>query len=125
MNGIILTIFLLLFNFTSTGQTSDYDVKIEYKAVDQKLIIEGTFFNESKVEANINYYLTIEKESKSGNSSTNQSGEVKVPSEQKSTLSRSALSLSKDAVYQIHLKVERNGNLISDKELKLMGSEFQ
>jgi Thin aggregative fimbriae synthesis protein len=124
-NGFLLVIFLILSESNSYCQKPGYDINIENSLSGQHLIIEGTFKNNSESIVDASYHLTINKESKSGNSSTNQSGEIKVPVNRKISLSRSSLDLKRDAVYTIHLTVQSGKNILADKELKLNGSEIQ
>ncbi len=117
--------FFIVFNNSSFCQTSEYDVNIEYRVSGNHLNVEGIYSNNTSVEAEVSYHLTVNKQSKSGNSSSAQSGEVKIPAGSKKTLSQSKVDFSTDAVYKIHLVVQSGKNTLADKELELKGSEIQ
>lgn len=125
LNGIILVIFLFILNRNSFCQKPDDGINIEYSVNGDQLIVEGTFINDSPAAAEVFYHLIIDKESKSGNSKTDQSGEVEIPLKSKITLSRSSVDLKADAIYLIHLTVQSGKKILADKELKLNGSEIQ
>ncbi len=125
MTGILLLFLMILLNNNNFSQQSAYDINIEYEVNGQQLSIEGAFINNSEKAADVFYHIAITKKSKSGNSSTNQSGDVKIPVKSKTILSRSMVDLSNDAVYKIHLIVQNGKSVLADRELKLNGSEIQ
>ncbi len=120
---ITAAIIFIVFNTSSFCQSSD--VNIGYRVTGNHLNIEGNYSNNASIEAEISYHLTVDKQSKAGNSSTAQSGRVKVPSGSKKTLSQSKVDFSMDAVYKIHLVVQSGNITLADKELELKGSEIQ
>ena len=117
--------FFIVFNNSSFCQSSEHDVNIEYRVSGNHLNVEGIFSNNTSVEAEVSYHLTVYKQNKAGNSSTAQSGHVKIPAGSKKTLSQSKVDFSKDAVYRIHLVVQSGNITLADKELELKGSEIQ
>ena len=120
---ITAAIIFIVFNTSSFSQSSD--VNNGYRVTGNHLNIEGIYSNNTSVEAEISYHLTVDKQSKAGNSSTAQSGQVKVLSGSKKTLSQSKVDFSMDAVYKIHLVVQSGNITLADKELELKGSEIQ
>ena len=120
---ITAAIIFIVFNTSSFSQSSD--VNIGYRVTGNHLNIEGIYSNNTSVEAEISYHLTVDKQSKAGNSSTAQSGQVKVLSGSKKILSQSMVDFSMDAVYKIHLVVHSGNITLADKELELKGSEIQ
>ncbi len=125
MTGILLLFLIILLNNYTFSQKSAYDINIKYEVNGQQLSIEGTIINKSASAADVFYHISITRKSKSGNSSTNQSGDVKIPVKSKTILSRSTIDLSNDAVYNIHLIVQNGKSILADRELKLNGSEIQ
>ena len=116
-------IVLIVFNNNSFCQPSD--ASIEYRVKGNHLNIAGIYSNNTSVEAEVTYHLTVDKQNNTGNSSTAQSGHVKIPAGSKQTLSQSMVDFSKDAVYRIQLVVQSGNITIADKELELKGSEIQ
>jgi len=116
-------IVFIVFNNNSFCQPSD--ASIEYRVKGNHLNIAGIYSNNTPVEAEVTYHLTVDKQNNTGNSSTAQSGHVKIPAGSKQTLSQSMVDFSKDAVYRIQLVVQSGNITIADKELELKGSEIQ
>ena len=120
---IAAAIVFIVFNNNSFCQPSD--ASIEYRVKGNHLNIAGIYSNNTSVEAEVTYHLTVDKQNNTGNSSTAQSGHVKIPAGSKQTLSQSMVDFSKDAVYRIQLVVQSGNITIADKELELKGSEIQ
>ncbi len=118
-------IFFIVFTNSSLCQITDSNGRIEYRVNGNQLNIEGVFTNNTSAVTDVSYTLTLDKQSKSGNSSTNQSGEAMVPAQGTKILSKSTVDLSMDAVYKIHLVVQKEKIILADKELELKGSEIQ
>ncbi len=118
-------IVFIFFNNSSLCKPSEYEVKIEYKVSGKQLTIEGTFINYTMNESDVSYNLRVDKQSKAGNSSTAQSGQIKVPADSEKILSQCVVDFSLDAVYKIHLVVQSGQIILADKELVLKGSEIQ
>jgi len=118
-------IVFIFFNNSSLCKPSEYEVNIEYKVNGKQLTIEGTFINYTMGETDLSYHLSVEKQSEAGNSSTAQSGQMKVPADSKKILSQCVVDYAADAVYKIHLVVQSGQIILANKELDLKGSEIQ
>lgn len=122
---VAAAIVFIFFNDSSLCMPSEYEVNIEYKVSEKQLTIEGTFINFTMGEREVSYHLSVEKQSEAGNSSTAQSGQIKISADSKIILSQCVVDYAADAVYKIHLVVQSGQITLADKELELKGSEIQ
>jgi hypothetical protein len=90
---------------------------------DKMLVIEGTFYNGSDKEININYKLNAVKSGQSNNSS-NQSGNFKVSSQKKVILSKITMDLNKADFYKIKLKIFKTNQLIAEDSVSFFGDKL-
>ncbi|MCJ7696310.1 MAG: hypothetical protein MUO40_12930 [Anaerolineaceae bacterium] len=90
---------------------------------DKMLEIEGTFYNSSDMEINVDYKLLVIKSGQSS-SSSNQSGSFKVKSKMQVVLSKITVNLNKDDFYKIKLEVFRNNQLIADDNASFYGDKI-
>lgn len=90
---------------------------------DKMLEINGTFYNASDTEINIFYRLIATKSGQS-NSSSNQSGNLKVKSCEKIILSKITMNLNKADFYNIKLKVFKNNQLIAEDSVSFFGDNL-
>ncbi|MCJ7696314.1 MAG: hypothetical protein MUO40_12950 [Anaerolineaceae bacterium] len=90
---------------------------------DKMLEIEGTFYNSSDMEINVDYKLMVTKSGQSS-SSSNQEGSLKVKSKMQVVLSKITVNLNKDDFYKIKLEVFRNNQLIADDNASFYGDKI-
>lgn len=124
IRGIIIVIFLIMLGNSFNKQDNKYAINIEYEQNGPLLTMKGIFVNNSFYEMKVFYKLAIKKSSKSGSSSSNQSGYAAIPVDSKTILSKSSVDFHKGALYTIHLIVKRNKIILADKEMKLKGSKI-
>jgi hypothetical protein len=132
--AIILISLLLFLNWGETSpQLNIYDGIVSsekslaqihcFQNQDKMLVIEGTFYNGSDKEININYKLNAVKSGQSNNSS-NQSGNFKVSSQKKVILSKITMDLNKADFYKIKLKIFKTNQLIAEDSVSFFGDKL-
>jgi len=136
LNTLIIILFSSLLSY-NLGETSpklyinDDIVSSEkslaqiycFKNQDKMLEIEGTFYNGSDKEINIRYNLNATKSGQS-NSSSNQSGNLKVKSCEKIILSKITMNLNKADFYKIKLKIFKTNQLIAEDSVSFFGDKL-
>jgi len=132
--ALILISLLLFLNWGETSpQLNIYDGIVSsekslaqihcFQNQDKMLVIEGTFYNGSDKEININYKLNAVKSGQSNNSS-NQSGNFKVSSQKKVILSKITMDLNKADFYKIKLKIFKTNQLIAEDSVSFFGDKL-
>lgn len=132
--AIILVSLLLSLNWGETSpQLNIYDGIVSsekslaqihcFKNQDKMLEIEGTFYNAGDTEINIFYKLSAAKSGQS-NSSSNQSGNLKVKSCEKIILSKITMNLNKADFYKIKLKIFKTNQLIAEDSVSFFGDKL-
>lgn len=125
IRGALLCLLILLLYKNSVSQQNDYVVDIKYKVSGSMIALSGTIDNNSSLPADVFYRFSVNKESSSGKSSTNQSGQMHLKANSNTILTESTLDFSDDAVYRVSLIVETGNTTVADKLMELKGSEIQ
>jgi hypothetical protein len=96
-------------------------VKIRFNEIPNDLLeIDGTFYNDRDEEITIMYKLSVTKSGQS-NSTSNQSGNLTISSNEQVVLSTITLNLNKDDLYKIKLQVFENNQLIGEDSSTFYG----
>ena len=136
MKTVVAILFSLLFSWSwggaspqlhsrdDSGLSAQSKAKIILLQKQNKLVeIKGAFYNGSNKNINVHYDLLVKKSGQS-NSSSNQSGDLKINSKVQEVLSTITVNLNKEDFYSIKLKVYKNNQLTSEDNINFYGYEI-